>query len=212
MAIDEASFIELKNQAELLYFPNDTIEISWDNDSLLPQSLVEEQDVNVTVNIQLAEIDTETGGTKIITTLASDVANTGQYSAVIPSDYNYNGISAAVIQITIANVQSSNPSLSTRFRRFSPSKIFIGAAVVSSPLFYLGYHHIYKHQDRCEEWYRSERDSIGDEINKRLPPCPPNVNKMTGNNNFEIEDLGDTFREFFHPNTSSCYRQISFTP
>ena len=193
------------------------MEISWDNDSLLPQSLIEEQDVNVTVNIQLAEIDTETGGTKIITTLASDVANTGQYSAVIPSDYNYNGISAAVIQITIANVQSSNPSQSTRFRRFSFSEIFNeikGRTVVRSAQIYLSFFSSSELRDRCDEWYRSEPDNIGDEINERLPPCPPTQNRMNDlarDNIFESEDLGNTFREFFHPGTSSCYRQKRFT-
>ena len=190
------------------------MEISWDNNSLLPQSLIEEQDVNVTVNIQLAEIDTETGGTKIITTLASDVANTGHYSAVIPSDYNYNGISAAVIQIAIANVQNSNPSPSTRFRRFSfISEIFKkieGELVVRSLQVYLLTLDSFELRDRCEEWYRSEPDNIGDEINERLPPCPPTENRIR-DNIFKSENLGNTFREFFHPNTSTCYRQISFT-
>ena len=202
---DDASSIEFNSAVDLFYISNDIVELTWDRDSLLPQSLVERQDhVSVTLNIQLVEINAETGRTKIVKRLASNIANTGRYQVVIPSEYN--GVSAAVIQVTIANVQSSDP--------FTPLLGYLdtiynqvrGQLAHWSKIIYISGSNVLR--DQCEEWYKNEPNGIGDEMLQQLPPCPPTENRMT--NIFVKEDYGDAFREFFHPNSSSCYRQNSF--
>ena len=80
----------------------------------------------------------------------------------------------------------------------------------------------------CVAWNVSEPENIGQEILERLPPCPRTVrNARAPNSGFKEERLSssirvvgqvqnffgttiidDKFREFFHPNTSSCFRQI----
>ena len=79
----------------------------------------------------------------------------------------------------------------------------------------------------CETWSFLEPENIGQEILDRLPPCPPtSVGARAPNSGFREERLSssirvvgqvqnffdttiidDKFREFFHPRTSSCFRQ-----
>lgn len=205
VAIDDASFIGFNNEVGLLYTPNETLEISWDKGSLLPQSLTKRQDVTVTVDIQLAEVNAEMGSIRTIAKLASNITNTGRYRVIIPSDYE--GISAAVVQLTIASVQSSNPLQSLLSNLDKTYNKIKGQFAVWSREIYVSGSNVF--QEQCEEWYKSEPDGIGDTLLQRLPPCPPTENRMT--NVFVKEDYGNAFREFFHPSTSSCYRQVSFT-
>ena len=199
---NDASLIDL-NDDDLLYMSNDRMEITWDQDSLLPQSLTDKQDVRVIVDIQLAEVDVKTGNTRTIASLASDVANSGRYQATVPSDYE--GISPAVVQITIANIQSKDslrPHLENAYNQIKEQLAHWSKEIyVSSGSNIL--------QEKCVEWYSAEPDSIGDDIVGRLPSCPPTESRMT--HTFVKEDCGDAFREFYHPGTSSCYRQILFT-
>ena len=72
----------------------------------------------------------------------------------------------------------------------------------------------------CEEWYESEPANIGQEILARLPPCPPTMQMAVEDNRFEEDKLSDTiyftflddaYRNIFHENTESCFRQTAFT-
>ena len=53
MAIDEGKMINTNNEVDLFYMSNDVVEITWDKESLLPQSLVEQFNATATVHIQL---------------------------------------------------------------------------------------------------------------------------------------------------------------
>lgn len=79
----------------------------------------------------------------------------------------------------------------------------------------------------CETWSALQPANIGQEILDRLPPCPrTSVGARAPNSGFREERLSssipvvgqvqnffdttiidDKFREFFHPRTSSCFRQ-----
>lgn len=79
----------------------------------------------------------------------------------------------------------------------------------------------------CETWSALEPENIGQEILDRLPSCPrtsaaaraPNSGfreerlsssiRVVGQvqNFFDTTIIDDKFREFFHPRTSSCFRQ-----
>ena len=203
---DDASFIEL-NSEDLLYMSDEGIEITWDQHSLLPQLLTEKQDISVTVNIQLAEIDIVTGSTRTIANLASDVANSGLYHAVIPSEHK--GISPAVVQITIANINNGESSLRSLVGHLENvyNQIKGQLAHWSREIYISDGSTVLREQ--CEEWYKNEPIGIGDDILERLPPCPPTESRITSV--FVKEDCGDAFMEFFHPSTVSCYRQIIFT-
>ena len=205
VGINEASLIEFNSKDDLLYISNDSIEITWDQHSLLPQALVENQDVIVTVDIHLAEINAKTGRTQTIRNLASNIVNSGQHSAVIPLVYE--DVLAAAVQITIANVQSRDPlrSLVSHLENVY-NQIKLHLAHWSKEIYLSGSNVL---QDQCERWYRTESEEIRADILQRLPACPPTESRIM--NIFVKEDYGDTFREFFHPGTSSCYRQSGFT-
>ena len=202
---NDASLVEL-NDEDLLYTSNDRMEITWDRNSLIPQSLIDKHDVIVTVDIELAEVDVETGNTQTIASLASDVANSGRYQAMVPSDYE--GISPAVVQITIANIQNGD-SLRSLVGHLENvfDQIKRQLAHWSKEIYVSSRSNIL--QEQCMEWYGAEPDRTGDDILDQLPSCPPTESRMT--NTFVKEDYGDAFREFFHPGTSSCYRQALFT-
>ena len=200
MATDDASSVEVDS---LLYMSNDRIEVTWDRNSLLPELIAQRQDTTITVNIQLVEIDIENGGARrSIVDLASGVPNSGRYNTTIPSEYD--SISPAIVKITIDNVETT--SLSESLVGNIYNQIRGQLAHWSREIYVSGLNVL---RQRCEKWYNKESGRIGEEIVERLPACPPTENRTT--NNFVKEDYGDAFREFFHPGTSSCYRQAVFT-
>ena len=204
MAIDEGKMINTNNEVDLLYMSNDVVEITWDRESLLPQSLVEQFNATATVHIQLFELDAETGSTQFLTNLASDIPNTGQHIVIIPSMFSE--VSATVFQVTVAEVVSlaeSPEHVELIFDEVREQVSQWSDAVYVSGSDFL--------RDLCDEWWENEPEDIGEKILERLPPCPPTASRARADNVFEEEDFGNTFRETFHPNTSSCFRQVIFT-
>ena len=212
VGIDEASMVNSNNElnsnneVDIFFVSNDMVEISWDEDSLLPPSIAEELSVAVTVDIQLFELNTETGSTQFVMSLASNISNTGQYSVMIPSMYDE--MSTAVFQVTIAEVVSASLEILPEYVETIFNQIKGQIAQWSHGVYVFASNSV---RDKCDEWCENEPEGIGEDILQRLPPCPPTVAQARADSVFEEEDLGDTFREIFHPNTSSCFRQVVFT-
>jgi len=209
--IEEANMIN-SNSKDLLYVSNDMVEITWNKDSLLPRSITELYNVTITVNIQLNELNAETGAIQSIRNLASNVSNTGQYEVKIPSMYN--SMSMAVFQITIAEVLSNSLDLIAPI----PEHIGMiynhikGAIFQWSNIIYVSGSNYLRNQ--CDEWCDNEPEGIGERISERLPPCPPTVSRAEADSTFKEDDpvlVGDILREIFHPGASSCFRQVAFT-
>ena len=212
VGIDEASMInsnkeDSNNENDLFFVSNDVAEISWDKDSLVPPSIAEEFDVTVTLDIQLFELDAESGSTQFVVNLASNISNTGQYSVMIPSMYN-GSTAVTVFKITIAEVTSASLEIIPEYVEMIFNQIKRQVAQWSHAVYVHGSNYL---RDKCDEWCENQPEGIGEEILERLPPCPPTVAQARADSIFEEEDLGDTFREIFHPNTSSCFRQVVFT-
>ena len=210
MGIDEASMVNSNNENsndedDIFFVSNDMVEISWDKDSLLPPSIAEEFGVTVTLDIQLFELDAESGNTQFVMTLASNISNTGQYSVMIPSMYDG---STAVFQVTVAEVLSTSLETIPEYVGMIFNQIKGQIAQWSHAVYVHGSNYL---RDICDEWCENEPEGIGEEILERLPPCAPTVAQARADSVFEEEDFGDTFRETFHPNTSSCFRQVVFT-
>ena len=205
MEIDEGSIINTNNEVDLFYMSNDVIEITWDTESLLPQSLVEQINATATVHIQLFELDFETGSTQFLTNLASDIPNVGQHSVTIPSMFSE--VSATVFQVTVAEVVSLAESIPEHVELIF-DEIRGQVSQWSDAVYVSGSEFL---RDKCDEWCENEPEDIGKKILERLPPCPPTASRARVDNVFEEEDFGDKFRKTFHPNTSSCFRQVVFT-
>ena len=209
VAIEEASTVNSvsNNEFDLFYVTNDTVEIAWDTTSFIPQSILEEFDVTVTVSIVLFELDTETGNTQFVANLASGISNIGQHTITIPSMVGE--MSTAVFQVTVDEVLSSSPIPEYIELVFDEIR---GQTAQWSDLSYVSESNYVR--SKCEEWCESQPEDIGEKILERLPPCPPTANRAEADSVFEEEKLilfGDAFRELFHPGTSSCYRQVVFT-
>ena len=205
VAIDEGNMINTNNEVDLFHISNDVVEITWDTESLLPQSLVEQFNLTVTVDIQLFELDTETGSAQLLTNLATNISNIGQYSVTIPSMFS--DVSSTVFQVTVAEIQSLAESLSGYVEAIIDD-IRGQVSQWSNEVYVSGSDYL---RDKCDEWCENEPEDIGEKILERLPPCPPTASRARADNDFEEEDLGDKFRDTFHPNTSSCFRQVVFT-
>lgn len=202
--ISEANSV---SNADFLYMANDIMEITWDPKSLLPMTLAEEQDVTVTVNIHLAEIDVQTGHAITIINVASNIANTGHYRGVITSEVER--ISVAVVKLTIANTLIQNRHPVKRSLLSDLNNIFNkikGQFAVWSAEFFLLFFSSPTLRNKCEEWYKTDPG-----VTAILPGCPPTKDRIPlCENMFISENLGDTFRNYFHPNTKICYRQNFF--
>ena len=205
VAIDEGNMINTNNEVDLFYMSNDVVEITWDTESLLPQSLVEQFNVTATVHIQLFELDAETGSTQFLTNLASDIPNMGQHSVTIPSMFSE--VSTTIFQVTVAEVVSLAESIPERVELIF-DEVRGQVSQWSDAVYVSGSDFL---RDLCDEWCENEPENIGEKILERLPPCPPTASRARVDNVFEEEDFGDKFRETFHPNTSSCFRQVVFT-
>ncbi len=61
-------------------------------------------------------------------------------------------------------------------------------------------------RQRCNSWCGGQLPNIGQEILRRLPPCPPTTQKARRDPQFEIDEHKSLI-SFFHPGADSCFRQ-----
>jgi len=198
---EDADMVSSDADEDQFYVSEDTVTVLWDSDLLLPADLVE--DIEVSVNIDLILVDTESGDTDVLFNLAESVPNEGVYSVTIPE---YDDVSSVLIQISLAEivapVDTSNYIIELFNELRGKVKQWSEVVTISGSNFL---------RDRCQAWSEGQPEGIGDEILARLPPCPPTVERARADSVFEEEDLGDDFRETFHPGTASCFRQVVFT-
>ena len=145
--------------------------------------------------------------------IAKSIPNTG-YAEIsvpdfgLPKSYN-DSVTSGVIQI---GVSESVGGLQNRKRGFLSAlgkaiktiakytriTVIIKKAVYIDPLLRLG----------CEAWGLSQSRESAQQILASLPPCPCTDSEIREQRSvFEEEDLGEGFRDFFHPGSSSCFRQ-----
>ena len=76
-------------------------------------------------------------------------------------------------------------------------------------------------RDKCQEWANSQSDEIAATILDRVAsvyPCPPTLSRVQAPNSgfkpdsidsqiWPIPHFNTLLKDFFHPNTHSCYRQ-----
>ena len=96
---ENADMVSSDADEDQFYVSEDTVTVLWDSDMLLPAALVE--DIEVSVNIDLILIDTESGDVDVLFNLAESVPNDGIYDVTIPE---YDDISSVLIQISLAEI------------------------------------------------------------------------------------------------------------
>ena len=191
------------------------IKLRWLPESILP---VEPAD-SYTVDISLREFNATLQEWHVTDIIATDLPNTG-YAEVTAPEFNvtdnYNDtVSLVVVEVGVS--EASINEVQTRKRGIF-SKIFkaikrVGKRIVKQTvrLVKTVAKAVYSLtvglflRAGCEVWGSLEDDEIGQQILRELPPCPCTERQIRQQMNlFEEENTG---QNFFHPGTSSCFRQ-----
>ena len=215
-----------------LFLSDAEVNVQWSPNSIFP---MEEPD-SYEVDIHLLELSTETGTWTRLASLGTDLPNNGIATVRIPrilEEYNTfeSAISPVVIQVSL----SANSTCETRLvKRGILSNLlrrlgrFGLRTIRNSPMRFLR-KLVRQAVQRvlCEAWSIGQPPNIGQEILNRLPPCPRRVRDARAPNSGFTEErfsshipiigtiqnylgttlVDDSFRTFFHPGTSSCFRQ-----
>ena len=223
------------------------IKVRWSPVSLLPM----ESPDTYTVDIDLIEMNANTGDSKEPVSLATDVPNNGVKDVRMPAintvDGNVweNSASPAVVRVSV-----SNRTLNQVSRK---RVVGLVGRLAYKLARYAAVRYVRKlarqliQRATCELWAATEPPSIGQDILARLPPCPTRIRDIrlptsgfkeerlsslspvigeiqTTIGHLELPVVGtvgthvgytvidDKFREFFHPGTTSCFRQRVTTP
>ena len=201
MGTDDGDMISANVDEDQFYVSEDSITFLWDSDSLLPSDLV--GNIEVSVNIDLILYNTESSDLNQHFKLAESIPNDGQYNVNIPE---YDDVSDALIQISLSDIVASHNTSNHVIEVFNELK---GKVKQWSEIVTISGSNFLR--ERCLKWSAGQPEGIGDEILARLPPCAPTIDRARADSTFEEEDLGDEFRETFHPGTASCFRQAVFT-
>ena len=212
------------NSPSLLLRSSTSFTVTWD-----PQMVLSLQDpASYRVNIGLYQLNLNTGEGVELSSLASNVENSGRRDVTIPTIFdNVSGgrmqtdAYPVAIHVTVASTapeflskRQTNTTLLRKLIRFGLRiNIWTGIAYYIATTLSERY---------CNEWSRRQPPDIGNSINRRLPPCPCTEDQARSpNSGFQEERLSsyiydvtifdDLWRNFFHPGTASCFRQTTFT-
>ena len=128
--------------------------------------------------------------------LKTNIPNTGNATVKIPKSVLVNDPQLVVIKISLSPNQPVD-IIDTRIAGWSGLAYSESMDGTLSKL--------------CFVWSNKQADDIGETLLGRLPPCPPNV-RLAVLDSLYIEDRQiSSYREFFHPNASRCFRQATLT-
>jgi len=193
--------VSTATNTDQFYVSGDTINLVWNRHVILPQPLT--QNAVVAVNIDLVQLDNKTGDTHVIATLANALANFDEFDVRIPQ---VEGVSLAVLQVSIVAIYPLQQTISNHLRQVYDH--VLGRVKLWSEVLYISGSNSLLNQ--CERWCNEQPEQIGQEILRRLPSCPPNIQQARVDSRFEEEDLSTSYQKTFHPETSSCFHQAIF--
>ena len=178
-----------------------------------------------TVDIELFELNENTRKWEMIQCLGSNMENKGSAEVTIPNlgrRQLQDPFSPVVIGVGLSSAARSTDVLKAletfglRTFKYTPVRYF-SIFPSLTPL----------NRAACIAWSQTQSENIGDEIMRRLPPCPTRLSDMENRRDFREEKLSsnvhfvgtiqdylgttvidDAFRTFFHPRTDKCFRQI----
>ena len=214
------------------------VHVFWSPETILPLSQLDFD--SYTVDITVRELDLYSGEWKELATLASNLTNNGSAKIAFPElesvENSDDLFCPIVIEVGVSSVSMMNSwqkqeissNIFTKIGEFG-LRLLKQAAVriikkyIQQPLL---------QRIGCEVWANTGFSNSAQEINTQLPPCPCTSNLASEpNSGFKEEKLSsvvkvvgtvqefigttiinDGFHQFFHPDTSSCYRQRVTNP
>ena len=230
---------------DLLFSEGTTVKVRWSPVSIFPMELPD----TYTVDIDMLEMNLDTGVWSELYSLASNLPNTGFTDVHIPKVEERQRFEESVLPVVV-RVSLSNSSITENGRKRNAASAlfrrlgrFALKTIRNAPVRYLRKLARQAIQrGLCEGWNFIQPRNIGNDILNRLPPCPTRIRDIQiPNSGFTEEKLSsilpvigeiqtefgelefpfvgmlgdhlgytvidDSFREFFHPNTTNCFHQ-----
>ena len=210
------------NPPSLLLRPSTTFMVTWDPQMVLPL----QDPASYRVDIGLYRLNLNAGEGVELSSLASNVENSGRRDVTIPTIFdNLSGVrmqtDAYPVAIRVTVASAAPEFLSKRQVDATLSQKLTGERLKVNIWTGVAYY-TRTPSERCNEWSRRQPLDIGDSINRRLPSCPcTEAQANLPNSGFKEERLSSyiynitifdgLWRTFFHPKTASCFRQKTFT-
>ena len=217
---------------DLIVSADTLVQVQWSPESILPM----EAPGNYEVDIELLEMNMETGFWSKTATLETGLPNNGVANVRIPS-YSIqveednatveSSLSPVIIQVAL-NASSTRTKRGVFTNFLAKLGRFALKTIKNSPMRFL-YKLARQAAQRvlCEIWGALQPRNIGQEILNRLPPCPRRIRDARAPNSGFTEErfsslvpivgrvqnyfgttlIDDAFRTFFHPGTANCFRQ-----
>ena len=188
----------------ILIEDNDMLKLTWNPEDVLPNM---DNPREYFLDIVLYILDMNSNTWTVSEVLADNVANDGSHDIIFRSDFE-------TVQPAAIQVCAKPPDLITG--KGLGSALLAGLRVgLWTGVAYVAGSAVLRY--KCNEWLDTQRPGIGEEILARLPFCPRTMDEANQpNSGFEEEKLSsyigfsafdNIFREFFHPDTKSCFRQ-----
>ena len=212
---------------DLVFTSETSVHIQWSPESIFPTDIHGSDMYNV--DIELYQMNMDTRKWEMIQCLSSNIENNGSAEVAIPNlseqtednrQRSREPVSAVVIAVGLSLTAQHSTIILEKLVR-------LGLRTLKyAPIRYL-VKNAFK-RVACEFWSLTQPENIGDEIKRRLPPCPTRMSVVEApNSGFREERLSstvnfvgaiqnyqwttvidDAFRTYFHPGTDKCFRQI----
>lgn len=210
---------------DLILSSDTTVRVQWSPESILPMEAPD----NYRVDIELLEMNIESGSWEKMATLGTDLPNNGIADVRIPNvqeeDTVESSISPVIIQVAVSDSSTGRGAPTNLLEKLGR---FTQKTIRNSPMRFLKKIARQAVQRAlCELWCVLQPPNIGEEILNRLPPCPRRIRDARAPNSGFTEErfsshipiigtiqnylgttlVDDIYRQFFHPNTATCFQQ-----
>ena len=204
---------------DLIFTSETSLRIRWSPESIFPYVILDSNTYNV--HIELFELNVSTRNWTMIFRLSSNIENNGSAEVTIPKLSQLESedpISPVVIGVGLSFTAPRSTILETLMQHDLRTLKY-------TPIRYLAKNSL--NRSACENWSLSQPKNIGDEIKRRLPPCPTRMSVVEApNSGFREERLSstvnfvgliqnylgttvidDAYHTYFHPGTDKYFRQ-----
>ena len=210
--IEDDNHVDISSH-ELPIHVGDNITLTWSTVSLTKplQDIIAPSDLLVDIKLHIFQISNDVPTLEQVTTLDSNVANTGSATVTVPtiSHSSNQSVYAAIILIEAKGSDPLNPTLfdkaEGRVTQWTDIIWIVSTNKQSSGT---------KLWSACKAWSTSEPSSIGQQLLDKVRsdfPCPPTIGQARTVNSGLIEDRDTRLIGFFHPKAFKCFHQRTIT-
>ena len=196
VTFDDANEVSIVDSAPVLKCAV-PLSLEWLPEFFFPVNI--ENSTSALANIDLYHYNTRVNPSKWqkMIGLATNIPNTGSATVEIPKSVLVQDPQLVVIKISLSPTNQPVDIIDQRIAGWSDLAYSESMDGTLTKL--------------CLVWTNKQAEDVGDMLLERLPPCPPNV-RLAVLDSLHLEDhQGSSYREFFHPNASRCFRQATLT-